>query len=89
MIFYLGPECVVSSDCPLDKACIQQTCTDPCIGGLCAPTAICRVVNHSPICSCPSDLPIGDPFTGCQPQPYIPPRLEIIDPCNRKYRYLI
>lgn len=66
---YLGappncrPECVVQSECPLDKACFNQKCVDPC-PGTCGFGARCRVVNHNPICSCPSGF-TGDPFTSC------------------------
>lgn len=57
------PECVVSSQCALDRACVNQKCVDPC-PGLCARNARCQVVNHTPVCSC---LPgyTGDPFTRC------------------------
>lgn len=57
------PECVVSSDCSLDKACSNQKCIDPC-PGVCGILARCNVRNHSPICSCPPDY-IGDPFIRC------------------------
>jgi hypothetical protein len=60
------PECVVNSDCPLDKACLSQTCSDPCINS-CGSEASCRVVNHSPICSCSYPL-TGDPFVRCYKQ---------------------
>lgn len=57
------PECVVSSDCSLDKACSNQKCIDPCQGS-CGFKAICRVVKHNPICSCPPTL-TGNPFVSC------------------------
>lgn len=57
------PECTVSSECPLNKACINLKCEDPCPGS-CGLNANCEVINHSPICSCKSDL-TGDPFTRC------------------------
>lgn len=57
------PECVASSDCPLDKACSNQKCINPC-QGTCGVAAKCQVVNHNPICSCPSRM-TGDPFTRC------------------------
>lgn len=76
------PECVISSECPQNKACINQKCIDPC-PGTCGLNAICRVHNHSPICSCNNGY-TGDPFTRCNPVP--PPPVihdEIIvrDPC--------
>lgn len=58
------PECVVNSDCPRDKACKQSRCFDPCVGN-CGQNALCRVVNHSPICTCLSGY-IGDPFERCK-----------------------
>lgn len=61
------PECVVSSECPLDKACINQKCKDPC-PGTCGINARCDVRNHSPICSCKVDM-TGDPFVRCYPLP--------------------
>lgn len=66
---YLGsppnckPECVVSSECPSHKACSNQKCVDPC-PGTCGSNADCKVINHSPVCSCPSGY-TGDPFTRC------------------------
>lgn len=58
------PECVISSDCSLDKACVNQKCINPC-PGTCGIGARCQVVNHNPICSCPQRY-TGDPFTRCQ-----------------------
>lgn len=57
------PECLVSADCPQDRACINQKCTDPC-PGTCGVNARCQVVNHNPICSCPPGFS-GDPFAQC------------------------
>ena len=57
------PECVVSSECSLDKACINQKCVDPC-PGTCGENARCKVVNHNPICTCSSGF-TGDPFIRC------------------------
>ena len=57
------PECVVSSECPQNQACISQKCQDPC-PGTCGIDARCQVVNHNPICSCPSRF-TGDPFVQC------------------------
>jgi hypothetical protein len=61
------PECVISSDCPRDKACVSTKCIDPC-PGVCGYGAHCQVINHSPICSCPTPT-IGDPFVECKEQP--------------------
>lgn len=57
------PECIVSSDCPLNEACVNQKCINPC-PGTCGVGAKCQVVNHNPICSCPSGY-TGDPFIRC------------------------
>ena len=61
------PECVLSSDCPTNKACIRNKCGDPC-PGVCGEFAECSVINHVPTCTCVKDY-IGDPFTRCTPQP--------------------
>lgn len=57
------PECVLNSDCPKDKACVNNKCRDPC-PGVCGMNAECRVHNHAPSCAC---LPgyEGNPFTSC------------------------
>lgn len=57
------PECVVSSECPQDKACVNNKCKNPC-PGTCGINARCQVINHNPICSC-SPQYIGDPFVRC------------------------
>lgn len=59
------PECVQNPDCTRDKACIQNKCTSPC-SGACGSNAECTVVNHLPICSCPSGM-TGNAFTQCVP----------------------
>lgn len=57
------PECLVSTDCPQNKACLNQKCADPC-PGTCGINARCNVVSHNPICSCPPGQ-TGDPFLRC------------------------
>jgi len=57
------PECVVSSECAQNRACVNQKCVDPC-PGTCGLNARCEVINHSPICSCQFGF-TGDPFTRC------------------------
>lgn len=59
------PECTVSSECPNTRACINQKCLDPC-PGTCGRNANCRMIKHSPICSCKNSF-TGDPFTICYP----------------------
>lgn len=70
------PECVVSADCPLTQACLNNKCQDPC-PGTCGQNTNCQVVNHNPICSC-SESYTGDPFTICYPQPSKSLIIEII-----------
>lgn len=62
---YLGcrPECVLSTDCTKDKACVTNKCINPC-RGICATTAICNVVNHIAMCSCPHGT-TGNAFYDC------------------------
>ena len=57
------PECTVSSDCFANEACVGQKCVDPCPGS-CAPNAECRVVNHSPVCTCRPGYS-GDAYIQC------------------------
>lgn len=57
------PECMVSSECLPNKACVNSRCVDPCIGA-CGLNALCNVVNHNSLCSCPNDH-VGDPFVQC------------------------
>lgn len=60
-------ECLVSSECQLNKACVNQKCVDPCLN-TCGANARCQVVNHNPICSCSSGY-TGDPFVNCIESP--------------------
>ena len=58
------PECLLSTDCAYDKACINMKCKDPCPNA-CGTNAECRVGNnHNPICSCPAGY-TGNPFEYC------------------------
>lgn len=61
------PECVLSSDCSKDRACVRNKCIDPC-PGTCGSLAICNVVNHIPMCSCPDGM-TGNAFVLCTPVP--------------------
>lgn len=62
---YFGckPECILNSDCQRNRACIRNKCSDPCVG-TCGSDATCDVINHIPVCSCPSGT-TGDPFHYC------------------------
>ena len=59
--------CRSSSSYPNDLACINNQCTDPCSSSTtsCGTNALCSVVNHQAVCSCPSGL-TGDPVRGCR-----------------------
>lgn len=57
------PECVVNTDCPSNKACVNNKCKDPCPGS-CGSNALCQIVNHLPLCTCLSGY-TGDPFQYC------------------------
>ena len=61
------PECLVNGECPPNKACIRQTCLDPC-QGTCGVNAVCNAINHQAICSCPPGY-TGDPFETCSKIP--------------------
>lgn len=72
------PECLSNSDCEFSRSCIGQRCVNPCIGS-CGQNAICTVINHDPICSCPQGLQ-GNPFEYCTVPPTGPPELPFT--CN-------
>lgn len=62
------PECVINTDCPRDKACINNKCKNPC-PGTCGLNAECIVANHAPSCSCLVGY-TGNPAVACHlPQP--------------------
>ncbi|XP_065203544.1 neurogenic locus notch homolog protein 2-like [Planococcus citri] len=61
------PECFNNLDCVDHFACLNQKCKDPC-PGLCAENATCRVIQHTPSCTC-NDGYNGDPFFRCSPTP--------------------
>lgn len=64
---YIGcrPECILSNDCPRDKACIRNKCADPC-PGTCGQNAECIVINHIPMCNCLQGFR-GNAFIACNP----------------------
>lgn len=64
---YCRPECSNNNDCPNQLACINRKCRDPCPGS-CGNSAECRVVSHTPTCTCLPNY-TGDPFTLCTPTP--------------------
>lgn len=60
-------ECLVSTECPMNRACMNQLCVDPC-PGVCGINARCESLSHSPFCSCGPGQ-IGDPFVKCFDMP--------------------
>lgn len=62
---YIGckPECITNMECPIDKICSSNKCTNPCPGA-CATTAECIVYNHILVCSCPQGM-TGNAFSEC------------------------
>ena len=58
--------CSTNDECPDYTACENRQCINPCaFKNPCAPTAHCKVVRHSPICTCPDGY-VGSPTTSCQ-----------------------
>lgn len=62
---YVGcrPECTVSTDCQRNQICARKKCVNPC-PDTCGPNAICEVINHIPMCSCPAGY-TGNSFVSC------------------------
>lgn len=62
---YIGcrPECTISSDCDKSKICVNKKCINPC-PDTCGSNAMCDVVNHIPMCSCPPGY-TGNSFVSC------------------------
>lgn len=58
------PECLIHSECPSDKACINEKCRDPCPGA-CGAYAECSVIQHNAVCRCQSGYE-GDAFSACR-----------------------
>lgn len=75
---YFGcrPECLISTDCPQDKACVRKKCVDPCVN-TCGKGAICEVFNRVPMCTCPRGYS-GNAFLECRPVQVT----EVLNPCN-------
>ena len=65
---FVNGRCVVgcrsSKHCPIDQWCRNGQCDDPCNGsGVCGLQAVCSVVSHEPVCSCPAGMR-GQPERG-------------------------
>lgn len=65
--FGCHPECVLNTDCPDDKACLNRHCINPCDGNICGLNALCRTTDHAATCSCPDGY-IGDALYQCIPK---------------------
>ncbi|KAF0298054.1 Neurogenic locus notch 3 [Amphibalanus amphitrite] len=72
-------ECEVNQDCSATHMCVAQKCVDACAGA-CGINAECKVVNHSPICTCARGY-TGDAVTLCQEVATIRPPSGTPDPC--------
>lgn len=89
------PECVVNSDCAINKVCVGNKCNDPCIGA-CGVGALCEAVNHYPVCFCPPETS-GDALVSCNrivrpphvTPGYLPPNPCDPSPCGPNSRCLI
>ena len=57
------PECTISAECPSNLACINQKCSDPCVGA-CGAHTYCSAINHNSVCQCEPGY-TGDPFSIC------------------------
>lgn len=57
------PECLINSDCQLDRTCIRNKCQDSCPGS-CGQNTMCQVINHVPTCTCIPGY-TGNPFQYC------------------------
>lgn len=73
------PECTTNSECPTNRACINEKCRDPCPGS-CGILTQCSVLNHTPMCKC-LDGYTGNPFTVCHSIPPVPSK-NLLKQCN-------
>lgn len=61
------PECLQSTDCDSNMACINTKCVNPCINS-CGDYAECSVINHVPMCYCIAGY-TGNALFSCHPIP--------------------
>ncbi|XP_029178983.1 neurogenic locus notch homolog protein 3 [Nylanderia fulva] len=59
-------ECFTDSDCSDNRACIDYTCSNPCTGRECGPSATCTPRHHIAVCTCPQGTR-GDALYTCNP----------------------
>lgn len=65
--FIFPAECKSDSECPFDKACINENCLDPCRNGgtaQCGRGAECTIQSHHAQCTCPAGTQ-GNPLISC------------------------
>lgn len=58
------PECLINTDCKFNLICNNFKCVDPC-PGTCGLFAVCKTVNHHPICFCLQSF-TGNPYMSCR-----------------------
>ncbi|ODN00059.1 Adhesion G protein-coupled receptor E1 [Orchesella cincta] len=66
---YPNDRCNSHKDCPNDRACIHNTCQDPCtIQSICGPDSYCNeTTHHIPVCKCKEGY-TGDPYSSQEGQ---------------------
>ena len=58
--------CENNDECPEYTKCVNRQCINPCAQeNPCAKNALCRVISHNVVCTCPSGF-IGTPETSCE-----------------------
>lgn len=77
------PQCVLNTECKQNEVCINQRCEDACRSNPCGINSDCRVISHTPICSCKQGYE-GDAFTGCVQIHIVeePPNAKNKNPCE-------
>ena len=74
----MEPECRQDRDCPIDQACINQVCVDPClVEDPCGRNALCRAQQHRPVCYCPDEW-AGNPQIECFRREYCIHKAKVI-----------
>ena len=65
-IFISSAECRVDNDCPVNRACINENCLNPCLNSErpCGRGAECLVEFHQARCVCSAGLQ-GNPLVAC------------------------
>ena len=86
-----GSRCKSDFECPLDKACIQRDCQNPCFYETCGINAKCQAKNHIATCQCLQNHK-GNPYKRCDkyeclsdidcPDSLACRKLKCTDPCD-------